>query len=59
MKKPSTDPIAVELALADLLRQIAAGQEYPDAQWAVSHRLNVDFEALQRAYDDHCAGVRS
>lgn len=43
----------IDAALADLLREIAAGAEYPDAQWRVSQRHRVSADALQAAYDEH------
>lgn len=42
-------------ALASLLRRIEAGEEFPDACWAVASRQNVSYEALQAAYDEHQA----
>lgn len=39
------------LALEDLQRRIAEGQEYPDAEWAVACKHGVDCTALRAAYD--------
>lgn len=36
------DPQAkLDAAFSDLLREIAAGAEYPDAHWRVAHRHRV------------------
>lgn len=43
-------------ALESLLRRIEVGEEFPDACWAVASRLNVPYESLADAYDDHCRG---
>lgn len=45
----------IELALRDVLRWVTAGTEYPDAQWAATQRYGVNADALQAAYDEHCA----
>lgn len=39
-------------ALVSLTRRIEAGEEFPDACWAVSSRENVPYERLQAAYDE-------
>lgn len=44
----------MERALDSLLRRIEAGEEFPDACWAVASRQNVPYEALQAAYDEAC-----
>lgn len=46
-------PDALRLALSDLLQRIAAGEEYPDAEWRVSFKHRLPAEDLRRAYDDH------
>lgn len=38
--------------LSNLNRRIEAGEEFPDACWAVSSRENVPYERLQAAYDE-------
>ena len=53
MKKPSTDASHIEQALAALLRRIEAGEEFPDAVWAVTRSCCVDHQALVDAYDAH------
>lgn len=39
------------VALGDLQRRIAEGQEYPDAEWAAARKYGVDCTALRAAYD--------
>ena len=39
-------------ALNNLNRRIEAGEEYPDAIWAVSCQENVPYEKLQQMYDE-------
>lgn len=44
----------IELALFMLNAHIAQGVEYPDAEWQVARRLNMntsEIEKLQAAYD--------
>lgn len=41
-------------ALKHLLKQIEAGQEYPDAIWTVSYASGVSSEVLGAAYDQYC-----
>lgn len=46
-------------ALTDLLQLIAAGAEYPDAEWKASrHGQLIDCSRLRDLYDAHCAGAR-
>ena len=43
-------------ALQELNRLIAAGVEYPDAQFRVSQQYGVDYETLQELYDSFTLG---
>ncbi len=55
-RAPAATPAErLEIALQALLRRIEVGEEFPDACWAVAARQNVSYEALQAAYDTHCA----
>lgn len=38
--------------LKNLNNRIEAGEEFPDACWAVASRENVSYERLQAAYDE-------
>lgn len=43
-------------ALDELLRLIAAGVEYPEAEWKASNQGRlVDCSRLRELYDEHCA----
>lgn len=46
----------LDAALADLLKRIAAGEEYPDAEWHVVLATGVRTNDLRDAYDAHCCG---
>jgi len=46
------DANRLESALANLLRRIEAGEEFPDACWRSASSFNVPYEALQSAYDE-------
>lgn len=39
------------VALEELQRRIAEGQEYPDAEWAAARKHGVDCTSLRAAYD--------
>ena len=43
--------ITLELALRYMLKLIAEGYEYPDAQWKATQRYNVSADDLTEAYD--------
>lgn len=43
--------ITLELALRYMLKLIAEGYEYPDAQWKASQRYHVSADDLTEAYD--------
>ena len=43
-------------ALQELNRLIAAGVEYPDAQFRVSQQYGVDYETLQELFDAFSLG---
>lgn len=51
---PYTNTKRIEDALHSLTRRIEAGEEFPDACWAVACRQSVPYEALQAAYDASC-----
>lgn len=40
-------------AFSDLLAEISAGKEYPDAVWTITQRHGVPSEAMQEMYDAH------
>lgn len=44
----------LEKALDNLIGRIHRGQEFPDAQWAVTQLYGVNAEELQDAYDEWC-----
>jgi hypothetical protein len=48
----------LEKALENLLGRIARGQEFPDAQWAVTQLYGVNADDLRDAYDDFCCVKR-
>jgi len=43
----------LDAAFSDLLHEIAAGREYPDAVWTITQRHKVPSEAMQEMYDVH------
>lgn len=44
-------PIVLDEAVDQLRARTAEGQEFPDAEWAVSQRMGVSCDALRAAYD--------
>ncbi|NCQ52154.1 hypothetical protein GW796_09735 [archaeon] len=44
----------LDLAFCELLTEISAGIEYPDALWNVNNKFKVPGEALQFMYNAHC-----
>lgn len=55
MKREQVTQGQIDLAMLDLLHEIACGREYPDAEWLVSRSTGVPAEALREAYDAACA----
>lgn len=47
---------SLEAALAELLKALDSGAEYPDAHSRVSSKHKVPAELLQVAYDEYCVG---
>jgi len=44
----------LEKALDNLVRRIERGQEFPDAQWAVTQLYGISAQELSDAYDEFC-----
>ena len=43
----------IDQAVTEMLRQVAAGGEYPDVEWRVSQQFNLPADVLRDAYDNH------
>lgn len=42
-------------AVEQLRHRVSQGQEFPDAEWAVSQQIGVSCDELRAAYDDSCS----